>query len=123
MKRVMIILLVLVLFGCAKRVEQAKTYTATVEEVKKHYSVTPSDSVTAYALEICFEYIDIETWSEWLKNTPAYYKVDVLVRLQDEEKEFTFDEFFGRLGFTNHIDTTKYIKIPWGYLPLHGEDF
>ena len=54
---------------------------------------------TAYVFEINLEYTDIKYWRAWLDSTPAYYKADIAVILQGEKKEFTFEEFFGRLGF------------------------
>jgi len=52
----------------------------------------------AYVLFIEFE--GFKKWREWIKNTPAKHKADVHIEYEGEIKEFTFDEFFSKLGWS-----------------------
>ena len=51
----------------------------------------------AYGIDIIFT--GMEDWLKSYRDIPAKHKADVRVEYQGETKEYTFKEFFDRLGF------------------------
>ena len=69
---------------------------ATIDSISAFNGIQPMGE-NAYAIYI--EFVDIKKWREWIQCTSAKHKAEVHIEYEGKIKEYTFNEFFHRLGF------------------------